>query len=361
MVSSPYTRIDRGCRRTSAEGELGARTEGVLQMRLISIITPCYNEEENVEEVYLQIKEVFAKVGHYDYEHIFIDNSSTDGTVRALKKMASKDKRLKIIVNARNFGQVRSPYYALLQARGNAAIVLSSDLQDPPELIEEFLQRWEDGARIVMGVKTKSEEGIVLFALRTVYYKLLRMLSEAPLTSHLTGFGLYDRAIIEIFRGMEEPYPYVRGMLAEIGLGISEVEYKQPLRKRGRTKNNLFTLYDIAMLGLTSHSKVPLRLMTMMGFMSSIASLAVAIFYFIYKLIHWSSFSLGLAPVVVGLFFFASVQLTFLGIVGEYVGSIHTHVLKRPLVVELERVNFDDESGYLGNGANANDSSRARP
>jgi glycosyltransferase involved in cell wall biosynthesis len=317
-------------------------------MKMISVVTPCYDEEENVQEIYSRVKAVFQKLGQYDYENIFIDNASTDGTVRILKDLALQDPRLKIIVNARNFGQVRSPYYALLQTRGVAAIVLSADLQDPPELIEEFLGRWEGGAKIVMGVKTKSAESFVLYSLRTLYYQFLKKVSDAPLTAHLTGFGLYDRAVIEIFRSMEEPYPYVRGMLAEIGLGVSEVKYSQPLRRRGITKNNFFTLYDIAMLGLTSHSKVPLRLMTMFGFLTSFISLLAGLFYLIYKLTHWTSFSLGLAPLVVGLFFFASVQLIFLGIVGEYVGSIHTHVLKRPLVVEKERVNFGEDHGPPG-------------
>ena len=309
-------------------------------MRTVSIITPCYNEEENVQEVYEQVRQVFADLEGYAHEHIFIDNASTDRTVAILREIAQEDKRVKVIVNARNFGHIRSPYHALMQSSGDAVIGLVADLQDPPHLIKDFLRKWEDGYKVVMGVKTKSEESRLAYAARAFYYRMLRRMSNVELVDQYTGFGLYDRQVVEILRSLEDPYPYFRGLIADIGFESAKIEYAQPRRRRGITKNNLYALFDMAMLGMTNYSKVPLRLATMMGFASAAISLAVALFYFIYKLAFWRSFELGLAPLVVGIFFFSSVQLLFLGIVGEYVGSIHTYVQKRPLVVERERINF---------------------
>jgi len=310
-------------------------------MKLISIVTPCYNEEDNVEEVYRQVKDVFAQLPAYRYEHIFIDNASTDRTVELLKNIARHDRGVKVIVNARNFGHIRSPFYGLLQARGDAVILLVADLQDPPELITDFLRQWEDGYKIVVGVKEQSRESPIFFAVRKAYYNLVTKLSDIPLVKNFTGFGLYDREVVDILRDIGDPYPYFRGLICDIGFPRAEVPYIQPARMRGFTKNNLYTLYDIAMLGFTNHSKVPLRLATMLGFVIAIISLLVAFTYLIFKLVFWNQFNLGLAPVVIGMFFLAAVQLVFIGIVGEYVGAIHTQVLKRPLVVEKERVNFD--------------------
>lgn len=310
-------------------------------MPLISIVTPCFNEEDNVQEVYRRVKEIFSSLGGYQYEHIFIDNASTDKTVEILKTIASDDRNVKIIVNSRNFGYIRSPYYGLLQAHGDAVIYLVSDLQDPPEMVRDFIRKWEAGYKIVLGVKTRSEESAVMFAIRKMFYSFIGRVSEIKLTKNNTGFGLYDKRIIEILREINDPYPYFRGLISEIGFDNAIVEYTQPERKRGITKSNFYKLYDLAMLGITNHSKVPLRLATMLGFLLSALSLLVAMGYFIAKLVLWNWFSMGMAPLVIGLFFFASVQLFFIGIIGEYVGSIHTQVLKRPLVIERERVNFD--------------------
>jgi polyisoprenyl-phosphate glycosyltransferase len=309
--------------------------------KLISIVTPCFNEEENVESLYLAVKEIFDRRPNYTYEHIFIDNRSTDNTVPILKRLATADRNVKIIVNARNFGHIRSPHHAILQAKGEAVISIVADFQDPPEMIVEFLKKWEEGYRIVIGVKSRSQESPLFFAVRSLYYNLVSRFSEIELVKNFTGFGLYDRSVIEIIRKVDDPYPYFRGLICDIGFDRAEIEYLQPARKRGFTKNNLYTLFDIAMLGFTNHSKVPLRLATMAGFTLAVLSLLFAFFYFVYKLVFWQSFQVGIAPLVIGLFFFSSVQLLFIGIVGEYIGSIHTQVLKRPLVVEKERINFD--------------------
>jgi glycosyltransferase involved in cell wall biosynthesis len=310
--------------------------------KLVSIVTPCYNEEENVEECYRQVKEMFAKLGEYRYEHLFIDNASKDGTRAILRKLAAEDKNVKVIFNARNFGHIRSPYYGLLQCRGDAVIPFVADLQDPIALVPQFLEKWEGGYKIVMGVKVRSKESPAMFMLRKFYYNLVRQLSEIELTGNFYGFGLYDRKVIEILRKIDEPYPYFRGLVADIGFPPARIEYVQPRRERGITKNNFYTLYDLAMLGITNHSKVPLRIATMLGFGMSAMSLLVAMGYLICKLLFWYHFSVGIAPLVISIFFFAAVQLLFTGILGEYIGAIHTQVQKRPLVIESERINFDD-------------------
>lgn len=309
-------------------------------MKLISIVTPCYNEEENVEILYKEIKRNFDKLPQYDYEHIFIDNHSQDKTVDILKRIAAQDKRVKIIVNARNFGHIRSPYHGLLQANGDCVILIVADLQDPPELIPEFLNKWEEGYKIVTAVKKKSRENPFMFLLRKIYYNILAKFSEGEQIKNFTGFGLYDKSFIEIIRKIDDPYPYFRGLISEIGFQTTSVEYIQPKRLHGKTKNNFYTLYDMGMLGFVNHSKLPLRLASFIGFSVAILSLCVAIVYFIYKLIYWDDFNVGTAPLVIGLFFFSSIQLFFIGIIGEYIGAIHTQVRKRPLVIERERINF---------------------
>ncbi|NBK99696.1 MAG: glycosyltransferase [Erysipelotrichia bacterium] len=309
-------------------------------MKKISIVTPCYNEEENVNECVNLIKQVFLKHPEYSYEHIFIDNASTDKTVAKLKELALVDKNIKIIVNSRNFGHIRSPYYGLLQATGDATILFVADLQDPAELIHEFLEKWEAGYKSVVGVKKTSEENHMMFKIRTLYYKTVNKLSSIDLIDNFTGFGLFDREVIELLRSIDDPYPYFRGLIPDLGLKICKIQYDQPIRRRGITKNNFFTLYDIGMLGIISHSMVPLRLATMLGFVISVLSICVATIYLVLKVVMWNSFSLGMAPLVIGLFFFSSVQLFFIGVIGEYVGSIHTYSKKRPLVVEQERINF---------------------
>jgi glycosyltransferase involved in cell wall biosynthesis len=308
-------------------------------MTLISIVTPCFNEKENVQELYDRIKQVMRELP-YDYEHIFIDNASIDDTVEILRMLAAQDDRVKVIINTRNFGHVRSPYHALLQARGDAVIGMASDLQDPPEKIPEFISKWEEGYKVVIGVKTSSQESGLFYLLRSLYYRVLCSLSEVRLIENFTGFGLYDRKVIEILRELNDPYPYFRGLIADIGFDIARIEFDQPRRKRGFSKNNIYTLYDLAMLGVVSYTKVPLRLAAMFGFFSGAISFLIGLAYLIYKLADWRNFSLGLAPVVIGLFFLGSVQLFFLGIVGEYIGQIYTLSLGRPLVIEKERINF---------------------
>jgi len=309
------------------------------EKKMISIVTPCYNEEENIDELYQRIAAVMATLP-YDYEHICIDNASTDGTVKRIKELAAQDKRVKLIVNARNFGHIKSPYYAIQQSNGDACILIASDLQDPPEMIVEFVKKWEEGFKTVLAVKPESEESSLMFFLRKSYYRLITKISEVALVQNATGAGLFDRVVIDILRNIDDPYPYFRGLLCEIGFPIATVPFKQPRRQRGVTKNNFYTLYDIGMLGITNHSKVPLRLMAMSGFFLAFLSLLVAFMFFVAKLLFWDSFQLGTAPILIGIFFFGAIQAFFIGVLGEYIGSIHTQVRKMPLVVELERVNF---------------------
>ena len=309
-------------------------------MKKLSIVSGCYNEAGNVEELVDRVAKVMEDLPLYDYEQIVIDNASTDGTQEILRKLVSKSPRLKVILNSRNFGHVRSPYHGMLQASGDAVIYLASDLQEPPELIPDFIKQWEQGAKAVVGIKNSSSESAIFFAVRRLYYGLVEKLADTRTIQNFTGFGLYDRTIIDYCKCLSDPYPYFRGLIAEIGLPVERIAYHQPLRKRGFTKNNFYTLYDMAMLGITNFSKVPLRLATMLGFLTAALSLLVAVGYLIYKFLFWQNFAIGTAPMVIGLFFFASVQLFFIGILGEYIGAIHTQVLKRPLVVEKERINF---------------------
>ena len=311
-------------------------------MPLLTVLTPCFNEEENVREVYDQVKAAMATVSDLDYDHLFIDNASTDRTVEILRELAATDKRVKVIVNTRNFGHIRSPYHAFLQARGDAVIGVVSDLQDPPELLPEFIRRWREGYKVVIGVKQGSHESWLASRTRRFYYWLIaKISSDVELVENFTGFGLYDREVVEQFRGTEERYPYFRGLVSDFGYPYAVVPYVQPTRHRGTTKNNFFSLYDMAMLGVTNHSKVPLRLASMAGFAISVLSLLVAIAYLILKLTFWNTLELGLAPLLIGIYFFGAVQLFFIGMLGEYIGAIHTQVHKRPLVVERERINFD--------------------
>lgn len=308
--------------------------------KTISIVTPCYNETENIEELIDRVRSTMNLFPDYDYEHLLIDNNSQDDTVTKIKIIAANDIHVRLIVNCRNFGHLRSPTHALFQANGDAVISMASDLQDPPELIANFIKQWETGFKVVIGVKPKSQETTMMFLVRRLYYRTIGKISDVPLIENFTGFGLYDREVVETIRKLNDPYPYFRGLIAELGYARSEIPFEQPRRTRGITKNNFYTLYDLAMLGVTSHSKLPLRLATMTGFFLSFISLLIALGYAIAKLLFWDSFSLGIAPLVVGLFFFGSVQLFFIGLLGEYVGAIHTNIMKRPLVVEKERVNF---------------------
>jgi glycosyltransferase involved in cell wall biosynthesis len=309
---------------------------------LLTILTPCFNEEGNVREVYLQVKAQMETLPGYDHDHLFIDNASTDKTVEVLRQLAVVDKRVKVIVNARNFGHIRSPFYGFLQARGDAVMSCVADLQDPPELIPQFVRKWEEGFKVVIGVKAGSKESWLMSRTRRFYYRLVgRLSSDVELVHNFTGFGLYDRVVIEQFRSTGEQYPYFRGLVSDFGYERAEVPYVQPARASGSTKNDFFSLYDMAMLGITNHSKVPLRLAAMAGFGISVLSLLVAIGYLVAKLLFWDQLQLGLAPLLIGIYFFGAVQLFFIGVLGEYIGAIHTQVHKRPLVVEKERINFD--------------------
>jgi glycosyltransferase involved in cell wall biosynthesis len=312
-------------------------------MKLITVVTPCCNEEGNIAEVYEQVKKVFANYGRYRYKHLFIDNASTDRTAELLKDIAKNDKNVLIIINTKNFGHVRSPYHAILQAKGDAIICIAADLQDPPRLIRDFIAKWEEGYNIVIGTKKRSKENIVMFSIRKLYYRLIKSMAETEILRDFTGFGLYNREFIEVIREMKEPYPYFRGLVSEFGYKIASIEYVQPRREKGITKNNFYTLYDLAMLGFVNHSKLLLRLSSFIGFGLAIVSLGIAGFYLIYKLLFWNQFSVGTAPVAIGLFFFSAVQLFFVGIIGEYIGAIHTQIKNKPLVVEKERINFENE------------------
>lgn len=313
-------------------------------MQQISIVTPCFNEEGNIKEIYSQVKSVFENLPQYHYEHIFIDNASTDATMTILRGLAADDKQVKIIRNTRNFGPVRSPYYALLQAKGAAVICISADLQEPPALIKEFLHKWAQGYKIVAGIKAASHESPLVFFLRKLYYKAVSKIAEVKLIKNFHGFGLYDQSVISLFRKIDDPYPYLRGLVSEVGYKIAKIPYKQQKRMQGKSKANFLILYDWIMLGVTSHSKITLRLMTMVGFFLAFISFIASFIFIVLKLLFWSSFKLGIAPLLIGLFFFSAVQLFFIGLLGEYVISINTRVMKRPLVIEEERINFNDSN-----------------
>ena len=313
-----------------------------MSKKSISIVTPCYNEQDNVELLYTQVKEIFDGLENYEYEHIFIDNDSQDKTLSLLENMARKDLRVKIIVNARNFGFVRSLYHGLLQGTGDAVVLIFADLQDPPTLIIDFLQRWEQGYQVVKGIKISSQENTLVYSIRRFYYYLVSVLAEeVELTSNFTGFGLYDKQVIEALRLIDDPYPYLKGLISEVGFKSAKIEYHQKVRKRGKSSFNFYRMYDLAMLGITTYSNFPLRLATMIGFALSLVSFLVGLGTLILKLLFWNLFPIGIAAIIIGLFLFSSVQLFFIGILGEYIGLMNRRSLKRPLVVERARVNFD--------------------
>lgn len=310
-------------------------------MKKISVVTICYNEEGNIREYYEQVVDVFKKLkDRYTYEIIIADNASTDLTPQILREIATQDRNFKVIFNSRNFGANRSGNNSLMQARGDAVILMVSDLQDPPTLIPQLIEKWEQGFKIVMAIKNHSEETGLMYFLRTFYYKTLEKLSDIKMVTHFTGFGLYDKQIVDIYQQLDDPFPYFRGLISDIGFEPAKIYFTQPARKHGKSKSNFLYLYDEAILGLTSYSKIPLRMATLVGFMSAFISFLFGLFYLIYKLIFWNNFSVGIAPLAIGLFFFGSIQLIFLGIIGEYILMIYVHVLKRPLVYEKERINF---------------------
>ncbi|NBK97662.1 MAG: glycosyltransferase [Erysipelotrichia bacterium] len=312
-------------------------------MKLISVVTPCFNEQDNVEELYMRVKNTMNLLANYKYEHIFIDNASTDNTVNVLKSIASKDKNIKVIVNSRNFGHMRSPVYGMFQASGDAIISIVSDLQDPPEMILDFIKGWETGNDIVLAIKQSSEENKLMFKIRKLYYSLLSKLSEVEVFKNYTGFGLYDRKVINAVKELKDTYPFFRGMIAEVGFKVLKINYNQPVRLRGITKNNFYTLYDIGILGIINNSKIPLRMAIFMGVFFGMISLIVGFGYFIAKLLYWNTMSLGVAPLIIMSSLMFSIMLFFIGIIGEYIGAIYTQVLNRPLVFEKERINFDSK------------------
>ena len=305
----------------------------------ISIITPTFNEEKNIEKLCSEISKEMSKLD-YDYEHIIIDNHSNDQTISILKKIAEKDKKVKVIINTRNFGHIRSPIYGMLQATGDACILMNSDFQDPIELIPQYIREWEEGSQIILGQRSSSDENFFMNSFKDFFYKFINKISDVPLMRNTTGSGLFTKNIVDQIRKIDDPYPYFRGLLSEISSQIKLIQFHQPKRSGGETKNNFYTLYDIGVLGIVKHSKLPLRLMTFIGFFTSMISIMIATVFFFYKILFWDSFEVGIAPLVIGLFTIASVQIFLLGFIGEYVMTILTHTRKLPLVVEKERINF---------------------
>jgi len=308
--------------------------------KLISLLIPCYNEDDNIDELYRRISAVVDGLKEYNFEFIFIDNASIDLTVEKLSTIALADTRVKVIVNTRNFGHIRSPYWGMMQTEGEATILLASDLQDPPELIPQFLEEWERGWKIVLAVKPSSKTNFLVHKIRRLYYKILDGIASVDLIKDATGFGLYDQRVLKEIKKINDPYPYLRGLICELGYPIKTITFSQPRRERGISKNNFYTLFDIAMLGIVSHSLVPLRIATIVGFILGVLSFGVAIFYAIMKFLYWDTFPIGMAPLVVGVFFLFSLLFLFIGLLGEYVGSIQTYVKNRPIVVESKRINF---------------------
>ena len=313
-------------------------------MKKISIITPTFNEQDNVRLMADAIAKVAEKEKKYKFEHIFIDNASTDKTIDRIKELIEEHPHIGLIVNNRNFGQLRSPFHALTIAESDATVQLCSDMQEPPELIHDFLRKWEDGALVVGGVKESSEENRFLFFLRGIYYKLLAAITEHDLISQFTGFGLFDKTVIREFRKINDLYPYSRGLISDLGFKVEVVKYRQKEREFGSTKNNFFTLFDYALVGMISNSKTPIRIATLFGFIFSMFTLISGIVYFILKLLFWDSFEIGLAPLIILISFGLSIIIFFLGIIGEYIGSIHSEVLKRPRVLEKQRINYPVKS-----------------
>ena len=312
-------------------------------MKKISIVIPTYNEIDNIALLVSELTEILEKeLSNYNYEIIVIDNYSTDGTRDEIRKLCALNKNVKGILNAKNFGQLNSPFYGITQITGDAVILMCADFQDPPRMILNFVKEWENGYKIVIGIKNKSKESKFMYLARTMYYKMIDKMANIKHIEHFTGFGLYDKKFIDVLRRLDDPTPYLRGIVAELGFTRKEIPYEQQQRKFGKTKNNFFSLYDVGMLGITSYTKIILRLATFIGFFVGVISFFLSIIYLILKLIYWDSYPAGTAPILIGMFFLGSLQLFFIGILGEYIMNINTKVLKRPLVVEEERINFDE-------------------
>lgn len=315
-------------------------------MKKISILIPTFNEQDNVVPLCAEIEAVFKKsLRKYAYEILFIDNYSTDNTRQNILKLCAKNKKIKAIFNAKNFGYLRSPFYGLMQAAGDCVIMLAADFQDPPEMIASFVKEWEKGSKIVVGIKSKSRENPVVYLFRTIFYKVIGKIADIQHIEHFTGFGLYDRDFIDVIKQLDDPMPYLRGIVAEFGFKRKDVPYEQQKRKTGATKSNWWNLYDVGMLGITSYSKIVMRFATILGFIVSGISFAVAVLYLVLKLLFWFSFPMGTAPIIISIFFLGSIQLFFIGFLGEYILNINTRVMKRPLVVEEKRINFKKRTG----------------
>lgn len=312
-------------------------------MKKISVVVPCYNEEENIEMMYESLKNLFkTQLKNYEYEFIFIDNDSSDQSRNILRRLCKSDKRLKAIFNAKNFGQFNSPYYAMLQSSGEATILMAADFQDPLEMIPKYIEAWEEGYKIAIGIKKTSKENIIMYKLRSLYYKIIKKLSDVEQIEHFTGFGLYDKDFINVMRRLDDPTPFLRGIVAELGFRRKEIPYSQPRRRAGVTSNNFYRLYDAAMLSITSYTKIGLRIATFIGAITGMLSFFVSIFYLILKLIYWNRFAAGMVPILIGMLFLGSIQIFFIGMIGEYILTINQRVMKRPLVVEEERINFEE-------------------
>ena len=312
-------------------------------MKKISLFTPCYNEEGNVYAMYERVTEVMKQLPGYTYEYVFIDNHSTDHTRDILRKIASQDKRVKVIFNLRNFGPSRSGSYGFFQTTGDCSICFACDFQDPPELIPEFVRHWEQGHKVVWGQKAATEEKGFMAFCRKEYYKIVKNLAESKQYEDVTGFGLYDREVMDLFREMNDPQPNFRNLIGEFGYEADLIRYDQPVRKQGRSSYNFFKYMHVAITSVVTTSKVPLEIASYIGFLFAAGSFLVALVYLVLKLLFWNSFNIGLAPLVTGFFFLSGIQLITIGILGEYIGEILTRQMGRPLVVEEERINFEAE------------------
>ena len=311
-------------------------------MKKISVILPTYNEEDNVIPLSKEIVNIFNnELNNYDYEIIFTDNNSIDSTREKIISLCQENKNIKAIFNAKNFGQFRSPFNAMINANGDCVILMVSDFQDPPKIIVDFVREWESGYKIVIGIKNKSKENLIMRFIRSLYYKLMKYISDIEHIEHFTGTGLYDKSFVKTISVLDDPDPYIRGIVSELGYKIKKINYEKQNRKAGKSKNNFFTLYNIAMISITNYSKIVLRLVTMIGFLFSFLSFIFGLIYFIYKIIYWHSFNVGIAPLILGVFFIGSIQLFFLGLIGEYIVNINDRLMKRPLVIEEKRINFD--------------------
>lgn len=325
-------------------------------MKKISVVIPCYNEEANVLPITEAVSELFkTALSAYDYEILLIDNDSRDRTREILRALCRKDKHIKAIFNAKNFGQFNSPYYAMLQSDGDATVLMAADFQDPPEMIPQYVSAWEEGYKIAIGIKAHSEENPFMYWLRSQYYKWIRRLSEVDQIEHFTGFGLYDKAFIDVLRTLDDPTPFLRGIVAELGYRRKEIPYDQPKRRAGKTSNNFYKLYDAGMLSVTSYTKFGLRLATFVGMITMVSSVLIALVYLVMKLLYWERFQAGLTPLLIGMLFLGSVIIFFIGMMGEYVLTINQRVMHRPLVVEEERLNFDRENREIKQGNTKNE------